>query len=35
MNIGRRGWQFRLTSMDPELHDAAIALGFAPDGMRS
>ena len=32
MNIERRGGQFRLTSLEPELHDAAIALGFAPDG---
>jgi hypothetical protein len=32
VNFKRRGGQFVLTAVEPELHEAAIALGFARDG---
>ena len=32
MKVERRGGQFILTALEPELHEAAIALGFARDG---
>ena len=32
VNVERRGGQFLLTEVEPELQDAATALGFARDG---
>jgi hypothetical protein len=32
VDVERRGGQFRLTAVEPELHEAAIALGFFQDG---